>query len=227
MSPPLVPETSAYRRGLLNSSSDSDGRPMEPGDPQSELQLLVVENQCITSAIPFILHCQVDRILIWSYVISMQTNTNPIAQLRIAVANPLPTLVGACAGIVPIGVYQLGHHELTSWSPIECPKALLVYAGLLFSALTVLSWSRDVFGSFAKAVGFTALVEGMMVCADSQALTAAALVLLVVVNAVANGCRLAVRDAGDRPTQAERAAGRRRAPRSGKAAGKPALRIVA
>ena len=72
-----------------------------------------------------------------------QATANPLAQLRAARRKPVAALIGATAGLVPVGVYEVGHHELTSWSPIECPKALIVYAGLLFSALTVLGWSTN------------------------------------------------------------------------------------
>jgi len=83
---------------------------------------------------------------------------------------------------------------LTSWSPLECPKAMIVYAGLLFSALTVLGWSSNMFGSKAKALGFTLLLEGIMMTSSAAWLTAIALAYLVLINAVANGCRLALRD---------------------------------
>jgi len=72
---------------------------------------------------------------------------NPLAQLRAARHKPIAALIGATAGLVPVGVYEVGHYELTSWSPLECPKAVIVYAGLLFSALTVLGWSANMFGS--------------------------------------------------------------------------------
>lgn len=120
--------------------------------------------------------------------------TNPLAQLRIARRKPVAALLGATAGLVPVGVFELGHYELTSWSPLACPKAAIVYAGLLFSALTVLGWSSDMFGSKAKAIGFTALLEGIMMTADAGWLSALALCYLVAINAVANGCRLALRD---------------------------------
>jgi hypothetical protein len=120
--------------------------------------------------------------------------TNPLAQLRAARHKPIAALIGATAGLVPVGVYEVGHYELTSWSPLECPKAVIVYAGLLFSALTVLGWSSDMFGSRAKAIGFTALLEGIMMTADAGWLSAIALCYLVAINAVANGCRLALRD---------------------------------
>src|SRR3954465_7173181 len=67
--------------------------------------------------------------------------SSPLAQLRAARRKPVAGIIGATAGLVPVGVYEVGHHELTSWSPIECPKAMIVYAGLLFSALTVLGWA--------------------------------------------------------------------------------------
>ena len=120
--------------------------------------------------------------------------TNPLAQLRVARQKPVAALLGAAAGLVPVGVFELGHYELTSWSPLACPKAAIVYAGLVFSALTVLGWSSDMFGSRLKAIGFTALLEGIMMTADAGWLSAIALCYLVVINAVANGCRLALRD---------------------------------
>jgi hypothetical protein len=124
--------------------------------------------------------------------------TNPLAQLRVARRKPVAALLGATAGLVPVGVFELGHYELTSWSPLDCPKAGIVYAGLLFSALTVLGWSSDMFGSRVKAIGFTALLEGIMMTADAGWLSGIALCYLVAINAVANGCQLAMRDASPR-----------------------------
>src|ERR1041384_3547420 len=121
--------------------------------------------------------------------------TKPLAQLRAARRKPVAAIIGATAGLVPVGVYEVGHHELTSWSPIECQTALIVYAGLLFSALTVLGWSTSMFGAKAKALGFTLLLEGIMMTSSAAWLTAIALTYLVLINAVANGCRLALRDA--------------------------------
>ena len=95
--------------------------------------------------------------------------TNPLAQLRAARRKPVAAIIGATAGLVPVGVYEVGHHEPTSWSPIECPKALIVYAGLLFSALT------NMFGARAKALGFTLLLEGIMMTSSAGWLTAIAL----------------------------------------------------
>ena len=93
--------------------------------------------------------------------------TNPLAQLRVARRKSVAAMLGVTAGLVPVGVFELGHYELTSWPPLECPKAGIVYAGLLFSAFTVLGWSSDMFGSRGKAIGFTALLEGIMMTADA------------------------------------------------------------
>ncbi len=120
--------------------------------------------------------------------------TNPLAQLRLARRRPLAALLGATPGFVPVGVYWVGHHELTSWAPWICPKALIVYAGLLFSVLTVYGWSTDMFGSKIKALGFTVLIEGIMMTAAAGWLNLIALGYLVAINAIANGCRLALRD---------------------------------
>jgi hypothetical protein len=130
---------------------------------------------------------------------SRETFISPLAQLRAARQKPVAAIIGATAGLVPVGVYEVGHYELTSWSPLECPKALIVYAGLLFSALTVLGWSTNMFGSKAKALGFTLLLEGIMMTSTAAWLTAIALAYLVLINAVANGCRLALRDVEPAP----------------------------
>jgi hypothetical protein len=120
--------------------------------------------------------------------------TNPLAQLRLARRRPLAALLGATPGFVPVGVYWVGHHELTSWAPWSCPKAMIVYAGLLFSVLTVYGWSTEMFGSKIKALGFTILIEGIMMTAAAGWLNLIALGYLVAINAIANGCRLALRD---------------------------------
>jgi hypothetical protein len=144
-----------------------------------------------------ILHANSRRMTMTSHSdLDQRATTNPLAQLRAARRKPIAAIIGATAGLVPVGVYEVGHYELTSWSPLDCPKAMIVYAGLLFSALAVMGWSSNVFGSKAKALGFTLLLEGIMMTSSAAWLTAIALTYLVLINAVANGCRLALRDAG-------------------------------
>lgn len=144
-----------------------------------------------------------------------KTDTNPIAQLEICMAswrNRMAALIGSIGGLVPYGAYRLGHYEITSWSPFACPKALVVYAALAFSVLTVSGWAHQVFAtanrweSLIKALGFTALVEALMMTSDYRPLALGCLGLLIAINAVANGCRLAVRAAETGATPAELAA---------------------
>jgi hypothetical protein len=59
---------------------------------------------------------------------------------------------------------------------LACPKAAIVYAGLLFSALTVLGWSSDMFGSKVKAIGFTALLEEAILDREPRELAVAHIV---------------------------------------------------
>lgn len=131
--------------------------------------------------------------------------------------NLLACAIGAIPGIVPLGTYRLGHYELTSWNPLIDPKAFAAYAGLAFSLLTVVSWAANAFKTahrretIFKAIMFTALVETLMMTSTNaeghpSALAIACLVLLISINAVANGCQLAVRAAATPPTQAEKTA---------------------
>jgi hypothetical protein len=39
---------------------------------------------------------------------------------------PVAALLAATAGRVPVGVFEFGRYELTSWSPLDCPKVAIV-----------------------------------------------------------------------------------------------------
>jgi hypothetical protein len=41
-------------------------------------------------------------------------SNQPSRQLRTARNKPIAVLIGATAGLVPVGVYEVGHYELTS-----------------------------------------------------------------------------------------------------------------
>jgi hypothetical protein len=128
------------------------------------------------------------------------TTANPsksgiIAQIRTAARNPLPSLIGALLGaLVPAATFTVGHHELTSWTE---PKALIVLGGLVFSALTVFRWGRLAFGSAVKAFGFVVLAEGVMTFCSTEWLSMVALGYLVMINAIATGCAIALGAAED------------------------------
>jgi uncharacterized membrane protein HdeD (DUF308 family) len=104
--------------------------------------------------------------------------------------NRLAASLGALLGAgVPVASFQLAHHEVAEL--VSLP-ALLVLGGLAFSSLTVYAWARNAFGSGLKALGYVVMVEGVMTTSHTPWLSAAALVLLVGINAVATGARLAL-----------------------------------
>jgi hypothetical protein len=60
----------------------------------------------------------------------------------------------------------------------------------VFSCLSVYAFARAVFGTWYKALGFVVALEGYMTCTAGW-LSITALVFLVAINAIANGCRVA------------------------------------
>jgi hypothetical protein len=98
-------------------------------------------------------------------------------------------LGAALGGGVPIATYWLAHHELDRGFVIWA----LVAGGLLFSAMTVIRWAECAFGSMPKAIGFTVLLEGVLLYSRTPWLALGALGYLVFINAVANGARVALR----------------------------------
>jgi hypothetical protein len=123
-----------------------------------------------------------------------------LRQYRIA------TIIGAIVGgSVPFAVYWLSHyyvdHGLWSWSMVSADSgvnrsvvaALLTLGGLVYSVSTVAEIIGLAVQSKSKGIGFTILMEGIMVAApdDLRWLAAYALVLLVVINAVSTGTKLA------------------------------------
>jgi hypothetical protein len=70
---------------------------------------------------------------------------------------------------------------------------VLIAAGSLFSALTVVEWGTIVFRSLAMAVGFAMLVGGVMLGSRIMEFSVFALCLLVVINSVNSAVNL-VRD---------------------------------
>jgi hypothetical protein len=119
-----------------------------------------------------------------------------ISQIEIALRNPLPAVIGALLGaLVPSATFTVGHYELVSWTE---PKALIVLGGLVFSALTVFRWGRLAFSSSVKALGFVVLAEGVMTFSSTAWLSMVALGYLVLINAIATGCTIALDAAEDR-----------------------------
>lgn len=115
-----------------------------------------------------------------------------VDQVRIAFSrnNRLATVIGGLLGaIVPLATFMVAHEELGA-TPWLNPMSLLVLGGLLYSARTVYQWGRLAFGSWAKALGFTVLLEGVMTCSAQPWLAITALVYLCAINAIATGVTL-------------------------------------
>ena len=113
--------------------------------------------------------------------------------------NRLATFCGFLLGsFVPVASYVIGHYEAprtpAAWNadPLSAAMWLLVAGGLLYSAITVFSWSKVAFKNPAKAVGFCVLIEGVMTFSHTYALALTALGLLIAINGIATGCTLAL-----------------------------------
>jgi hypothetical protein len=121
-----------------------------------------------------------------------KNSTGIVDQVRTSFArrNLLATMIGLpIGGFVPFGTYTVAHGEISGNTD---PMLILVACGLLYSATTVFQWGRMAFkGSTVKALGFAGLVEGIMTFSGQQALSIAALVILIGINAIATGCALA------------------------------------
>lgn len=132
----------------------------------------------------------------------MHLELGPIEQLRLAILKqPIAGLVGAMlGGWVPLATFTVAHEDLLVGEPtlqsLCRPAAALVAGGLLYSAKTVWQWGRLAFDDAWKATGFVLLLEGVMIFANGW-LAHSALCYLALINAIATGCRLALRHEAD------------------------------
>ena len=149
-------------------------------------------------------------------------NDNVVGQINTALRHKTALAIGgACGALVPLGTshvaHELMHGDLVQLSVL----ALLVLGGMVFSCLSVYAFSRAVFGSWYKALGFVIALEGYMTFTTGW-LSVTALVFLIAINAVTNGCRVAAGcESGRRRVRPQRASAtpRRRSTR-------PVLSIV-
>ncbi len=142
--------------------------------------------------------------------------TDVVSQLECAIRNPHAAAIGALiGGLVPWFARTLAHEEIpAAWTGGNRPLALVMIAVVLgcacFSALSVYKFGRAAFGDSRKALGFVLALEGVMLVSHGVT-SAAALVVLIAINAVANGSVIALsRDATcrRRAADAKRAATR-------------------
>ena len=91
----------------------------------------------------------------------------------------LGQLLAAAAGaFLPVASYVISHHEVLT-HPV---KWLLVLAALAFSAPVLVEWAMRWCRSWTKALGFTVLLEGVMVFSSTPALALTGLGLLLAIN---------------------------------------------
>jgi hypothetical protein len=120
-----------------------------------------------------------------------------VSQLECAIKRPQAALIGALVGgVVPWFARTLAHDQLPdAWTSGNRGLAMIMLAVVLgcavFSALTVYKFGRATFGDKRKALGFVLAIEGVMLVA-SGVTSVAALVVLILINALANGSAIAM-----------------------------------
>jgi hypothetical protein len=98
--------------------------------------------------------------------------------------------------VVPWFARTLAHEQVpAAWSAGNFSLVAIMVAVVLgcaiFSALTVYKFGRAAFGDAGKALGFTLALEGVMLV-SSGGTSVAALVVLIAINALANGSVIAL-----------------------------------
>ncbi len=131
------------------------------------------------------------------------TTVDVVTQLEIAFRNPHAAAIGAViGGLIPWFGRTLAHEIPSTWS--EGHHALALAMGVVvlgcaaFSGISVYKFGRAAFKDSRKALGFVLALEGVMLVSHG-ATSVAALAVLVLINAVANGSAIALdRDASQR-----------------------------
>jgi hypothetical protein len=117
-------------------------------------------------------------------------------QLRLACQNPGALTVGSVIGAFPPSAsFVLAHVEHAAPDSLKgFLKCLFILGALVFSAKSVYQWCNRAFADNHKALGYVVVLEGVMLCTDTHLLSYSALALLIGINAIANGCNLALQD---------------------------------
>lgn len=129
--------------------------------------------------------------------VDRSATTDLVTQIECAAKNPQATAIGALiGGVVPWFARTLAHHEVpAAWSAgnhgLATAMLAVVLGCALFSALTVYKFGKAAFGDHRKALGFTLALEGVMLV-SSGATSTAALIVLIAINALANGSVIAM-----------------------------------
>lgn len=149
-------------------------------------------------------------------IVDRSATTDVVSQLECAIRNPQAALLGAAiGGLIPWFGRTLAHEEIPSAWSTSPSLAMVMIAVVLgcacFSGLSVYKFGKAAFGDSRKALGFVLALEGVMLVSRGATSTVA-LVVLIVINAIANGSVIALsRDATKRRCQADARRGATRA----------------
>lgn len=111
-----------------------------------------------------------------------------------AARNRLATTLGfILGGFVPLGTFTVAHNEIPVFDSVYWAPIAMVLGGLIYSAITVHQWGVKAFESRVKAFGFVLLIEGIMTMSNTRWLSIAALVLLISINGISTGTKLALK----------------------------------
>lgn len=127
----------------------------------------------------------------------MSSNASILEQIKTFSKSPLAAGVGAIAGGSAAFASATIAHNLGT--PYRW-EAIIVAGGLLFSSTTVFDWGRAIFKRWDKALGFVVLMELTMLQRVVPWLGTAAMVLLIAINAVANGHTVATQKSATKCT---------------------------
>jgi hypothetical protein len=140
--------------------------------------------------------------------VDRSATTDVVTQLEISLRNPHAALIGALiGGLVPWFGRTLAHGEIQgAWSSNRTLALAMVAVVLgcgIFSGLSVYKFGKAAFGDPHKALGFVLALEGVMLVSHGVT-SAVALMVLILINAVANGSVIALaRDATRRKRDAD------------------------
>lgn len=122
-------------------------------------------------------------------VVAAGVSRDVIGQVRTAWRSPAALSVGAAmGGFVPVATFTLAHDG--GLTPLLW---VILGAGSAFSLVKVIGVAEQVFRSRAQGTMFAVLLEGVALAAPQLWLARGALGFLVLINAVALGCGLALR----------------------------------
>lgn len=120
-----------------------------------------------------------------------------LGQVRLATApkNRLALVYGAATGVaIPIASYTMAHSEIMIANPrLFAVKVAILVGGLVYSSRSVFQWWKLITGSAIQSLAFVVLSEGILVFSDTEWLRLTFLGYLCIINALANGCKIALK----------------------------------